>query len=352
MRNQGRGVVGGWWAGSGLAAARRVAAAWWVAGTVVVGAAGWSAEAQADEACVPPRLVVVLDRSSSMRGALDDADKWAVATGALAQVLDDYQDTIDVGLMTFPQPAACGPGRIDVAPGPHRRDPILTALAEPPPELGNWTPLGETLLAAARDPLVIASDPRARTYVAVVTDGFQWCAPYDPTARTLPVDGVRALTAAGVPTFVVGLSGGVDEATLAAMAVAAGTARPGCDLAVGGGAGCYYQADDAEALLAALMDIARVTAAEQCNDVDDDCDGAIDEGACAPPPAVDAGADAGEVEGGPVAGCGCGAGASATGIGPALLLALALGRRGSRRRGSRLSDPATMLAASQRRGHG
>ncbi len=295
--------------------------------TVAAGAA----EAQAD-ACSPPRLVVVLDRSSSMRGLLDDADKWSVATGALAQVVDAYQDTIDLGLITFPRPSACGPGQVDVTPGPHRRDAMLAALAEPPPVAGNWTPLGETLLAAARDPAVVAVGPAARTYVAVITDGFQWCSPFDPAARTLPVEGGRALAAAGVPTFAVGLSAGVDEETLAAMAVAGGTARAACDPGTGALAGCYYQADDAEALLAALMAIARVTAAETCNGVDDDCDGAIDEGACAAPPSTDAGADAGDELGAPVAGCGCGAaGGSAGGAGAVLAALLAIGAR--RRRG-------------------
>jgi von Willebrand factor type A domain/Putative metal-binding motif len=291
--------------------------------------------ARAGDVCTPPRLLVVLDRSSSMRGPIDDADKWSVAAGALAEVLDRYQDTVDVGLMPFPSPSACGPGRIVVAPGPHQRDPILAALAEPPPLAGNWTPLGETLLAAARDPLVIDGDPRARTAVVVITDGFQWCSPYDPTSRGLPIEGVRALAAKKIETFVVGLSGGVDEDTLAAMAVAGGTARPGCDPAAGLIEGCYFQADDAGGLVEALMTVARSTTEERCNGLDDDCDGQVDEAACVvPPPVVDAGVgDAGLDPGEVAGGCGCGAGSG--GVGGGLGVALAFALAGRRRRSPR-----------------
>lgn len=302
--------------------------------------------ASAGDTCAPPRMLVVLDRSSSMRGPLDDADKWSVATGALAEVLDTYQDAIDLGLSTFPSPAACGPGRIEVAPGPHQRDAILAALAEPPPRVGNWTPLGETLLAAAASPLVHDGDPRARTYVTVITDGFQWCSPYDPDSRRLPLDGVEALAALGVPTFVVGLSAGVDEEALAAMAVASGTALPGCD-PLAAPAGCYHQADDAGGLVAALMTIARTATAEVCNGLDDDCDGEVDEDGCdVPPGEVVAGASepsSGPPVAGVPAGCGCGAGGGG-GLGGLAVAALTLAAVGRRRRGAGGQKPVPSVA--------
>ena len=286
--------------------------------------------ADADE-CAPSRLVIVLDRSSSMNGASGATSKWSAARAAIDQVAAAYGTTIELGLATFPFPDECGPGKLDVAPALGQRDAIVAALATPPPESGAWTPLGETLLALASEPALV--DGEAPAHAVVITDGFQWCSPYDPEARGLPIDGVKALSDVGVTVFAVGFGGGVDEATMDRMALTAGTARAGC---VPGSADpatrCYYQADDAQALLAALMDIAAVTSAEVCDGEDNDCDGAVDEGACADP-TVDAGVDAGagadaaaaDDPGVPPGGCGCGAAeeAGAT-VGATLVFGLGL----------------------------
>jgi hypothetical protein len=287
--------------------------------------------AAADE-CAPSRLTVVLDRSSSMLGA-----KWDAARAAIDQVAATYGGSVELGLATFPYPDECGPGRLDVAPALGRRDAIAQALATPPPASGAYTPLGETLLALADEAAVTSGDVHA--HAVVVTDGFQWCAPYDPDARGLPVDGVKALADTGVTVFAVGFGDGVDEVTLDRMAHTAGTARPGC---VPGSADparrCYYQADDAAALLAALMDVAARTA---CPDPEPDPAPPVDAG-------VDAayGSDAAAAEDGGVAagGCGCGAGASTGGALGGLLvfgagLVFLLRPRARRRRDRRAARP-------------
>ncbi len=225
--------------------------------------------------CDPRKLLVVLDRSSSMTYEIDGVTKWDIAVDALGEVLGAYEDSIDFGLLAFPDPAECSPGTVQVDVGPHKGAEILEELAEPPPAAGNWTPMAQSLdVAAAHEPLAGSRDP----HVLVLTDGWQWCSPYDASTRFTPVDSVRALTEAGMTVHVVGFGDGVDVLTLNRMAEAAGTAKAGCDpdgedLA---GEHCYFQADAADGLLAALEEIALEVSAETCNGVDDDCDGVVD----------------------------------------------------------------------------
>lgn len=303
--------------------------------------AGVSAAATDPSLCEPPTTLIVLDRSSSMLGAdAEGHSKWESARWAIDRMLLEHGNVLAFGLMTFPYPDACGPGRLDVPPSPGQRGAIGEALRVPPPPSGAWTPLGETLMVAA-DPTQLGGYQPDN--VLVITDGFQWCSPFDPAQRDLPLQAVELLRARGARTFAVGFGEMADEETLAAMAVLGGTAPAGCDpTGEDLGRPCFYQADDGDALAAVLTEIAARTSVEICDGRDNDCNGEVDDGATchAGSQCLDGACVAvpdGEVpalpeDGDPAGGCGCGASGSPGGLALAVAVSLGLYRR--RRRGN------------------
>jgi MYXO-CTERM domain-containing protein len=243
-------------------------------------------QAQADPPpCTPPQLLIILDKSSSMTGPSGTAGmtKWAVAEAAITQLTANYGAAVDMGLMLFPDPSQCAPGSVvvDIASGSAAA--IVSALGTPPPSAGNWTPMAQSIgEAASYAPLL---DPNRYNYVVLITDGWQWCDPYDVATRFMPVQAVADLAALGITTFVVGFGDGVDTLTLNRSAVEGGTALPNCDetntdhTALDN---CYYQANDLTELNAALDTIGIQISQEVCDGVDNNCDGQVDEGLTRP----------------------------------------------------------------------
>ena len=178
---------------------------------------------RADDNCTPPQLLLVLDKSSSMNdvptGSTDS--KWTIAANAIQTLATTYETGIDMGLMLFPSQGQCSPGSVVVDIGPGHAADIVSALGDPPPSGGSWTPMAQSLdVAANYAPLL---DTSRVNHLVLITDGWQWCDPYDSATRFLPVSSVGNLQSLGVTVYVVGFGGSVDTLTLNRAAVAAGT---------------------------------------------------------------------------------------------------------------------------------
>lgn len=191
---------------------------------------------------VNSNMFIAFDKSGSMNDLIGGQRKWDIATTAIKSVTSQYQSQIQFGLMLFPAGAAsnqqCVPGPVSVQIGDQRASAIGSALDMNGP--GGRTPIGGVLTAAGNVPAL--ADPMRANYVMLVTDGTETC----------NGDGVAAATAnlqKGIKTFVVGFGGEVDAQNLADIATAGGTPRPGATK--------YYQADDANGLLAAFNLIAQ-----------------------------------------------------------------------------------------------
>ena len=235
--------------------------------------------ALAAESCVPARAMIVLDKSSSMEtGTIGDTPKWEIAVDALLEVVSRYDGSIAFGLMLFPDPGQCSAGSVQVNPALGMRSQIHDALGEPPPSAGNWTPMSQTLDAVVALPF--ASERNGQRYVVLITDGWQWCSPYESNSRFDPVASVRNLAAVGVGTYVVGFGDQVDALALNQMAVVGGMAPSGCNSTgeqPNSPAPCYLRADDPDSLSSALQAITLQVSTEVCDGADNDCDGEIDE---------------------------------------------------------------------------
>ena len=180
---------------------------------------------------VPPSLMLVLDRSTSMSrmpvGGPAGATLWSETLASLDEVVKGTEMGINWGLKLFPSPSGCM-----VADG-----------AEVPIALNNYTPvLGRartdgfntgasgtpTHEAVAKAVAYLRTLPAsAARYIVLATDGEPNCAPAgNADAPTLSVQAVQAAVAAGFKTYVIGIAIEAEGVqTLNRLAMAGGVPR-------------------------------------------------------------------------------------------------------------------------------
>ncbi len=201
---------------------------------------------------LPADLLLVVDKSGSMKDSIGGQQKWAVMRGALQSTLTSNAQSINFGLMLYPANDSCSAGNVLSAIAPANTAAVSSALQGVNPEGG--TPTHTTLQSALSYYQGISVNSSGR-YVLLATDGEPNCRnANDPSSGSAleSIAAVAALKSAGIPTFVLGFGDGVNALTLQAMAVA-------------GGQNQYYAANSPAQLQVALDSIADQLALPDCS---------------------------------------------------------------------------------------
>jgi hypothetical protein len=161
----------------------------------------------------PAELLLVLDRSASMKdapdGASDATTKWDLVVPAVNQVISETDTTISWGLKTFPEGdgdecVATGvTSHIDVELTALNAARVTAAVTATTPE-GNGTPTGDAVTQGAMY-LQSLTDSNPK-YILLATDGEPSCPKPSDSAHAFAVESVGKAAAAGIHTFVLGVS--------------------------------------------------------------------------------------------------------------------------------------------------
>ncbi|MCA9664273.1 MAG: VWA domain-containing protein [Myxococcales bacterium] len=193
---------------------------------------------------VAPNVMVVLDRSGSMR----QNNKMPQAKTALDGLADGLGDKLRLGVAVFPgDNTSCGAPTQKLVLGDHPAAAIKASYAQTNPS--GSTPMALALeTVRTKNWLTDTGDPQDATRsraVVLITDG-------QPNCNSTNADVVaqaKMLHNDGTSVYVVGFGDGVNPGNLDAVAKAGGTGNPGDP------AHDYYQANDSTSLNAALQSI-------------------------------------------------------------------------------------------------
>ncbi|NMB76919.1 MAG: VWA domain-containing protein [Myxococcales bacterium] len=206
-------------------------------------------EVQFEANSVPPNLLLVVDKSGSMRDAVSATDrttKLSVLKTAVNSLLDYGAGKIRFGWMQYPSDSRCGPGNVSVQIGDNSVQAIRNAVTML--SAGGGTPTGDSLNNA--NAYQGLHDTTRNNFVMLVTDGMPTC-PNGNGEQTneadnqLALSAVQNLRAAGIDTFVIGLGDDLNASNpdlLNSMADAGGHPRVGATR--------YYPANSVQELQA------------------------------------------------------------------------------------------------------
>lgn len=251
-----------------------------VGGTSTKPATAECAQRQVPIEALPPDILIVMDRSTSMTanasgefcqdgtttgsgvGNCGDESKWAQTIVAIKAVVEGTQKTVNWGMFWLGnEPTQCGVGKAPVVPitSGDSYTPIQEALDGNDFSGQSGTPTAAAVKSAVNY-LKSLTEPNPK-YLLIATDGEPNCAgggggggfgggisTVDATGAT---DAVTAAVDAGFPTFVVGIAttdNSVASDALDAMAVAGGNPQEGAETK-------YYAVADTESLTDALNKI-------------------------------------------------------------------------------------------------
>jgi hypothetical protein len=194
---------------------------------------------------VPWNVMLVLDYSSSMNAGFGLDSRWAALWDAVELLVNDYDELVNLGAMTFPDMAvqdynSCETTTVEVPVAPANGATILSDIPARDIDTPGNTPTRSGLSVAADHLETLDADvPRA---IILVTDGEARCKPGYANEETLDdtVDDFvgQIYSVRGIPTYVLGMAlNNTAKASLNDMAEQGGVPNPN-------GPEKYYQADD------------------------------------------------------------------------------------------------------------
>ncbi|MCS6898447.1 MAG: vWA domain-containing protein [Myxococcales bacterium] len=228
-------------------------------GTCIIGSSCGVTQIKAE--IVPPNLLLVLDRSCTMKGKISGQSKWNLAGKAVQSLLAAYAGKLRFGMTLFPDKTApdCQQEKF-LFPPQEDSTPIVTLLTAAQDPKDPWHPGSPCVTNGAQtmkqaSTLPELDDKTRKSYFVLVSDGLiqQVCNTSGVPEGVVGVVGTL-FKDRGIPTYVIGFgSGQIDKAGLNEIAIAGGVpAEDPIDPSFK-----YYRAEDGAKLEEALQTIAQ-----------------------------------------------------------------------------------------------